>query len=180
MAKKNRNIIFDSEFDYNETREMLIEDYKEEMGITDEKDMDLSDNHIADYHYEMTELWLQDEKENLNIEVEGQLIAIAELNLWNGKKIGYKLIGGNNVKNIFTIANGYDNGTFYCDRYNVCADLKHHDGTNYVTFREIKSELSDMQVDNFLEKIYVGNVTSKDISRYTKSLRTEVADVYGW
>ena len=56
----------------------------------------------------------------------------------------------------------------------------HHDGTNYVLYREWKDNITDAQKANFENAIYHGILTSKDITRYTKSLGKRIAEVYGW
>ena len=115
---------------------------------------------------------------NLNKELDGKIIAIADIGLWNGRRSGYKLMGYNlnNILDSFSC----DYIKVYADRYNIHSEASHHDGTHYVTFRMIKPNLSDEQVENFLNKVYNGTHTSKDITRYTKSLVGEVNKVYGW
>lgn len=54
------------------------------------------------------------------------------------------------------------------------------DGTNHYLYREIKEEISDGQLENFLDKIYTGSCTKADISRYTKSVGARIYDVYGF
>lgn len=115
---------------------------------------------------------------NLNKELDGKIIAIANIGLWNGRRSGYKIMGYNlnNVLDSFSC----DYIKVYADRYNVHSEASHHDGTHYVTFRMIKPNLSDEQVENFLDKLYNGTHTSRDITKYTKSLVGEVKKVYGW
>jgi hypothetical protein len=55
--------------------------------------------------------------------------------------------------------------------------MAHHDGRHYVTYRMVKD---GVDIDNFLDKVYNGTYTKKDITRYTKSLRPYVKAVYGW
>lgn len=115
---------------------------------------------------------------NLNKELDGKIIAIADIGLWNGRRSGYKIMGYNlnNILDSFSC----DYIKVYADRYNVHSEASHHDGTHYVTFRMIKPNLSDEQVENFLDKLYNGTHTSRDITRYTTTLVKEVNKVYGW
>ena len=107
-----------------------------------------------------------------------KIIAIANIGLWNGRRSGYKLMGYNlnNILDYFSC----DYIKVYADRYNIHSEASHHDGTHYVTFRMIKPNLSDEQVENFLNKVYNGTHTKRDITKYTSSLVKEVNKVYGW
>ena len=42
--------------------------------------------------------WLDDERINLDEEVDGRIIIIADLGLWNGRKQGYKILGTNSYR----------------------------------------------------------------------------------
>lgn len=121
--------------------------------------------------------WLQDEKSNLSKLLEGDILVIADLGLWNRRTSGYKIMG-NNVKDILSsLPNG--EVEFFADTKDkqVKAIQNHHDGTNFVTFREIKPNVN---IQNLCDKIYNNTATSRDISRYTRSLYPHVASVYGW
>ena len=120
--------------------------------------------------------YFQDELVNLNIKTDNKIIAIANLGLWNGRKKGYKILD-NNVNSILN-SFGCDHIEIYADKYNIKFKGIHHDGRNYIEFREIREGVN---IDNLLNDIY----SSKEISRqklnyYTKSIRHYVADVYGW
>ena len=70
--------------------------------------------------------------------------------------------------------------TWYVDRYNdLCFTGTHHDGTNHYLYRELR-DLSDKQMENFLEKLHTGRLTRRDIRRYTTSVGIHVNKVYGW
>lgn len=56
----------------------------------------------------------------------------------------------------------------------------HHDGTDYVLYRMWKEGLSTEQKDNFLDKIWRGKATMKDVSRYTRRLGDVIGKIYGW
>lgn len=119
---------------------------------------------------------LRDERDNLNIKT-NDIICIGDIGRWNGRVADYKLIGNNISK---CLSSDCDYVEWYCDRYNLRATGAHHDGTNHYLYRERKDNINDTQWDNFLDKIYYGKCTSKDISRYTKSLKSRIAKVYGW
>jgi len=117
---------------------------------------------------------LDDERTNLDIEVDGYIVAFANLGLWNGRRNGAKLVG-DNVKDI--LSSNCDYVTWYCDPYNVRCEAIHHDGTNYILYRVADTK---EQAERLVDKIAYGNMTEEEFRRATKSLRKYVADVYGW
>ena len=146
---------------------------------------DLKDNGFEDYEtvdvtdsiYEEIDMWFEDEQSNLYRNLDGRILAIANMGLWDGRRAGYKILG-NNLNEVLTSTIGCDEKEVYCDQYNVCAYGYHHDGYNTVEYREIRE---DRNIDNLLEKIYAGEpVTRKEINYYTKSLRPYVKSIYGF
>ena len=123
-------------------------------------------------------IYLEDEHTNLNKSC-GQIIAIADLGFWDGRRSAYQILNGGKVNAIFNVLDGnYDYFKFYCDRYDVKAELHHHDGVHYITFREIKPNTN---IESLKDKLYEGEeVSQKDITRCTKSLRPYVKKIYGW
>lgn len=117
-----------------------------------------------------------DEMANLNQKIDGRILAIADLGLWNGRRMGYKILT-RNINSIFSI-NGYDSFELFGDGRNIRGIYHHHDGTNYIEFRVIKE---DKNIDNLLNKLYNQQVVSRAmINTYTKSLYPYVAKIYGW
>ena len=123
--------------------------------------------------------YLDDERANLSVVLPHAIICIADLGLWNGRRIGYKMIESRNISNCL-YDNDCDYCTWYVDRYN---DLRftgaHHDGRNHYLYRELR-DLSDKQMENFLDKLHTGRLTRRDIRRYTTSVGIHVNKVYGW
>ena len=155
------------------------EDYAEFLEINDIDDRDPDDeDDIYDWMVETNSEYLYDEQMNLNKVVDGRILVIADLGLWNGCASGYKILG-NNIKEIFNInSRGFDYAEFYGDGYNIRATEAHHDGTNHYLYRVIRE---DRNVDNLLDAIYNGEkITSSKLNYYTKSLYKDVAAVYGW
>jgi hypothetical protein len=147
-----------------------LEDWKPE--ITDENEQ-----------WMLVNMWnneyLEDERANLNIDLHAGILAIADLGLWNGRKLGYKEMG-TNIRNCLSGTCG-DYVTWYVDELGDlrCEDC-HHDGTNYYTYRAWKEGVSPIQMENLEWKIYCGKATRKDITRLTRKLGPNVAKVYGW
>jgi len=122
--------------------------------------------------------WLDDERANLDKPLDGEqvIVAFADMGLWWGRPKGASVVG-DNVHDIFETGANYDWVRFYADRYNVRAELGHHDGTHYVLFRVAKSR---EQAERLVESIAYGSMTEKQFRKATRSLRPLVAKVYGW
>lgn len=173
-----KGIIYSDNYcDYNEE---FFDYIREGIAENEECEVDEVDEH------EVYERWLDDiqfEVDEFNhllkcIDklMDGDIIAVADLGLWNGRVQGCRVF--RNFDEILRCCEDYN--TFEIDRYNNL-NLKaiHHDGTNYVVFRELKSDLSDVQIDNFLNKIYCGEATKRDLTRYTKSVGHYFDEYYG-
>lgn len=131
--------------------------------------------------YEVTERFYEDvwdmydcEKANLNKSLPNNIIALADVGRWNGRFTGGKIMGSNLNEILYT--GQCDDIYVYYDRYDVCSVMAHHDGRHYVTYRMVKDGID---ADWLLEKQMDGELSSKDITRYTKSLKPFVMDVYG-
>ena len=55
--------------------------------------------------------------------------------------------------------------------------LAKYDQTHLLAFYD---QRDDVQKENFLDKIYRGVATRKDITRYTRKIDTDIAKIYGW
>lgn len=160
-----KNIIWSNEYDRLQQEVEFLrheEDYK---GLSEEE---LREE--VDFNFEC---YLEDTRALTNKNV-GRIIAIADLGLWDGRVMGYKLLGSK-LSEVFY--SDCDYATWGTDSYDFVGREIHHDGTNHYTYRVLKEELSDTQVDNFLDKIYNGKATKRDITRYTKSLKNTVEEL---
>lgn len=154
-----------------------LEDWKD---FLEEEHPDVTDEY-EQYNLvsELNDEYLSDEQANCNIRTDGRIIAIANLGFWDGRRIGYKLLG-HNVKDCLQFEKDCGYAEFYCDRYNLCSTQHHHDGSHCITYREFRPGITSDQADNFCWKLYEGKATQKDITRYTRSLKPYVNKVYGW
>lgn len=136
---------------------------------------EITDEEITPEYYGFCcEISLDDERTNLDIEVDGYIVAFTNLGLWNGRVNGAKLVG----TNVRDILHSYDDYvTWYCDVHNVRAEMIHHDGTNYVLYRVAKNK---EQAENLVNRIDCHGMTEKQFRRVTKSLRPYVANEYGF
>jgi hypothetical protein len=174
MAKikidKQRRIIWTNN-DYDKWEEDMLAEYpneeeREEEGIT------------IDYerYYEDCEIFLDDERGNLDKKVNGYIVAFADLGFWYGRRNNAKLVG-DNVKDILDSSYGCDYNTFYCDQYNVKFEGSHHDGSHSILFRVAKDKDT---AERLADKIAYHEMTEEAFRKATRSLRPYVAKVYGW
>ena len=129
MAKKVKHIIYTT--DYNE--EDFREDYEEWLEINE---FDPNNFSIDDYIQDSLAIFAQDEYSNLSKEC-GQIIAIADLGLWDGRYSAYQLNDKGKLNAIFDMIHG-DNYEVFVEGNDVKAIVYHHDGANYITFREVR------------------------------------------
>ena len=152
------------------------DDYKESCENND-MEYDPNDEYaIYEWMMETNKEYLDDERMNLNKVVEGRILVIADLGLWNGRKSAYKIVDSGNIKDILGFT--YDCAEFYGDGYNIRGTEVHHDGTNHYLYRVIRE---DRNIVNLLNDIWDGKeFTMKKLNYYTKSLYKDVAKVCGW
>lgn len=162
-----RHIIFDALDIYNdEVRDSVRADMAECMDVSPSE---ISDNDVDECILD----GLSDEECNLNKQVDGVLVAYADLGLWDGRHMGARVLG-DNLSDIFSI--GGDMNTWYADRYNVRCVTHHHDGTNFVLFRLAESR---EKAEKIVRKVLDG-MTESAFMRATKSIVPYVNQIYGW
>ena len=163
-----------------ENRKHII--WTNDINLDDWRDDILAENPDADEHtifataYEINGDYLDDEKANLNVTVDAPIIMILDLDLWNGHRYGYKLMG-QNIADCLDCYTCGDYVTFYVDEDGEFkCDDSHHDGTNCYTFRKVKADAPD----SFNYAVVDGEATKEDMLAYTEPLGGEIAKVYGW
>ena len=146
--------------------EVDIDDYKDYLeecfpGVTD-------DDEKYKIVSELNEVYLDDERINLRIDVGSQIIEVADLGFWNGRRQGYHLITSGLLSDIFNF-HGCDDATFFIEDGELRSTLYHHDGHHNIVYRKVKNmkKFHEMPLDEFVRK-------------YTESLADAVKKVYGW
>lgn len=91
----------------------------------------VSDEEWADEVYS----WLDDERINLDKEVDGVIMAFGDVGTWRGRRQGYQILGSNIAGILKT---EYEDVEWYGDGFNIRARMSHHDGTNYALYRIAK------------------------------------------
>ena len=166
-----KHIIWDEDINLDDWKDYLDEEFPE----ADEYDR---------YHYaEMLNYeYLEDERLNLNIELIDNIVILADLGLWYGHRLGYKNLVSRNIKDCLRHnIKGQSSACWYLDeRFDLCCDEAHHDGTNHYLYRMWRPEIKEQARNNFLAKVYEGTATRRDINRYTMRLGDPIAKVYGW
>lgn len=159
-----------SEENMEEEKRFLIDD-----GIYTEEE--ITDEILMARCYDNDRLFFDDEHAMLEDNSEGSLIAIADLGRWNGRFSGYK-----EVKNLADVLyTNCDYEKLYVDSNgDLRKEESHHDGSNSILYRYWKDGLTDEQKENFMSKIYNGECTQKDITRYTRKAGIAIACYYGW
>lgn len=167
----DRHVIWsDVNLDLDDWREDLEENYP---GSSDEEKYQLM--------YEINGDYLDDERANLNVQLSQQIIVIADLGLWYGRRSGYKMIESGNIRDCLYSERDIDMCEWYVDKGgDLRADMIHHDGTNHLLYRVFKDGVTDWQIENLKEKIYSGTATRSDITKVTRRLGDEIAKVYGF
>lgn len=125
----------------------------------------------------MNETWFNDALSELKRVSSGEVIAIGNIGTWLGHCSGYK-----ELKTLEDcMFSSCEDEILYVDSN---GDLRkkesHHDGSNSILYRYWKDNITDTQRQNFLNKIYSGEVTSRDITKYTKKCGIDIANTYGW
>ena len=156
----------------------VMDNYGKEVKLTrEEYSKSLTDEKIYDECRFMNETWFDDEKAELKRVSEGEVLAIADLGGWNGRCSGYKKL--ESLEEVLYSSCDYER--LYVDSNgDLRKDESHHDGNNFILYRYWKEGLTEQQKENFLDKIYRGKCTRKDITRYTRKAGVGIADAFGW
>lgn len=142
---------------------------------------DLSEDERIDLMYQINNDYLDDERANLNIQLSQPILVIASLGLWDGRRIGYREIKSGKISDCLYSGRDDMYVTWYVDELgDLRCEAIHHDGTNHYTYRTYKDGVTDRQIEFLKEKLYYGKATRKDITRITRRLGDDIADVYGW
>ena len=139
----------------------------------------LSEDERKEKMYEFNDDYLNDERINLNHILDDPIIVIADLGLWNGRRVGYKEIASGNISDCLYSNTEYadwyvdDDGEFRCD-------AMHHDGTNHYVYRTYRSDAPEHLRERLKEKLYDGTATEEDIDRVTRKIGIDIANIYGF
>lgn len=179
MKAVRESIIDNMFFDADEDGTIIVTDnYGKEIKVTrEEYSKIIKKERLYEECGFSNQLWYDDTETELQHCDQGELVAIANLGRWNGRYSGYKIL--KSLPDV--LCTSCDDEELYIDSN---GDLRksesHHDGDNFILYRYWKEGLSDTQKENFLDKIYNGNCSQKDITRYTRKAGIEIAEAFGW
>lgn len=157
-----------------------FEEFAEFLDIEREDGEALDEDELRERAYELRYDYLDDERVNLNVALDGDIIILASLGLWNGRPAGYKELHSNNIADcLYANINGCSYCEWYVDSYGRMKGIEaHHDGTNYYEYRKVKAGVSEERLDNALYEYTRGN--ERPIRTITENIGKYVANVYGW
>lgn len=154
--------------DYEGWRNELESEYPE---MTERARMELM--------YELNGSYLDDERMNLNIQLSTPILVYADLGLWNGRVKGFQMIESGNLRDC--LYSSCDYNEWFVDKVGYfCCTAVHHDGRNHYLYRGVKENATESQLWRLQAKIYDGTATRADITRVTRRLGDEIAQVYGF
>ena len=157
----------------------LIDNFGKEVQVTrEEYAKTITDEKLYYECYEQNRFWFEDERANLSsVDDSGELIAIADVGTWRGTFSGYKRI--KNLPDVLYSSCDYER-VYVDSNGDLRKEESHHDGSNSILYRYFKDNLTEEQKENFMSKIYNGECTQKDITRYTRKAGVGIAKVFGW
>lgn len=140
---------------------------------------DLSENELYREYEEFNDEYINDVRQDLNIQLSQPIIIIGDIGSWNGRFSGYKMVDSGNISDCFY--SDTDMTEWYVDNYgDLRATAIHHDGRNYYLYRVFKDNVSGTQIENLQNKTCQNRVLRRDITRITKRIGDEIAAVYGF
>jgi len=160
----------------DETQELFKADCVE---FRDYEEEDLTEDVLSELWYENNNDALDCERENLNKDIDGYIIALGYRSshygaiCGNGRE-GTRLVGYNIAEILETSADGAE---WWAEDYNIEGRLSDHDGSWYVTYRVCKDA---EEAERLQDAAYLGKIDNADIMRRTKSLYPYIAKIYGW
>ena len=179
MKEAKENMVDNMFFDADEDGTITVKDnYGKEVKLTREEYADsISEDSVYNECSFMEQTWFEDEKHELELVSEGPVLAIADLGLWDGRRCGYKEL--KSLEDVMYTSCDYER-VYVDSNGDLRKEESHHDGSNSILYRYWKDGLTDVQRENFLDKLYNGKATQKDITRYTRKAGLGIADAFGW
>ena len=128
MTEQKHLIWSNYALDYEDWRADLEADYPE-----------LSEDDRMALMYEINSDYLDDERANLNIQLDQPILIIGDLGLWTGRRIGYKEIESGNIRDCLYSDRDIMYSTWFVDKLgDLRCEAIHHDGTNHMLYRTYK------------------------------------------
>lgn len=187
MKKKERIIYSTPYYSYaNVSREEQVKEYLEvkndsACSVDEEMTADqVTDAMLIDFHNDENYMNVDAEHENLDVNIATDILAVASLGRWDGRRMAYRTLH-HNLQEIFKVWDSCEEIKLYSDGKDIKGEGIHHDGTNYVTFRAWKKNISDEKKELVLSAIYQNKDNADElVKKYTRSIAKDVQSIYGW
>ena len=122
---------------------------------------------------------LSDERINLHLPCDEDILAIGDIGRWNGRRMGYKTYESKLISDC--LYSDCDYAEWYVDREGEFRSKQiHHDGTNNIYYRTFKESADYDERAELMDQIYHGVATQEEIDRLTDKLGEKIGKVYGW
>lgn len=166
--KETKFTIFNSRDRYEDG---VMDDIRASLAECNEMELsEISDDWVEEDFWQQLEY----ERMNLDKEVDGVIIAMANVGTWCGRHSGYKIFDGNIASILYS---SEDDVEWYADKYNVKMNSANHDASSSAVYRVAKSY---EDAERIAREIYNGEMDEQKFFRQTKSLRPYIAKIYGW
>lgn len=158
--------------------ELNLDDWRDDL-LDD--DSTLTEEELYRRMIEQNDLYLSDERRNLNIQLGQPIIAIADIGRWNGRRDGYRYIRSGNIGDCLYSSRDCDYAKWYVDDDgDLRCEESHHDGTNYLRYRVLKKRATEAQISRLESAILEGTADEALIKAVTSAIGPHIAKVYGW
>ena len=141
---------------------------------------DATDQEVMQAWYDEAETSFADEKLNLRIPIERDVLVIKTVNRWNGQTVHCSVIHRNTIGDL--LERFFDGNSFYVEAEtgDLVGEAYHHDGTNYYRFREVSADAPNDNIDDLIFRIEDGDDYQQELEALTKTFGGRIAKVYGW
>jgi len=184
--KKKERIIFETYRFNTLSREEQVQEYLQVIndpiyGLAEVKTAEeVTDEDLYDFFADEQQITYDAERENLDVTIDTDILAIADLGLWNGRRRGYRELG-KNLNSIFSVWDSCEDIKLYVEGSEVKGEGIHHDGRNCTIFRAWKKNVSDEKKEKVLNAIYNNSLDADDlIKKATRSIAKDIKSIYGW
>ena len=161
-----------------------LDDWMEELRDNEKINGFNPDEHDDVYYYEemvdLNLMYLDEDRCNLAVYLDHDIIAIADIGRWNGRHSGYRIYEGVNIGEL--LYSECDYCEWYVDEH---GDMRfrgsHHDGNNSFLYRALRDGITDNQLDKLCDALLEDKPEAPDlIKKYTYRIGDYVGDIFGW
>lgn len=163
MENETKHVIWQN---YEINEEDWFDEYTEQ--YPDVYETDIS---VLEYAIQCNEEYLEDERTNLDIELDHPIVIFADIGLWFGRRRGYRVIGSN-ISDCLNFEKDCDYAEWYVEDGDLKSRQSHHDGTNLLVYRELL-----IDEDEFDEFLYDDKF---DPEKHCRKIGNKICEVYGW